>query len=139
MARKQKPASPQNGEAAARAAAQQRHARAQAACQAVLAAFDALEAADGFTGHDTARQYAQMCRVYAAKLRNGNVLSSADFDVAVKLCTAARRALLQLDPALAFAGQPGADALIAAGAAAYTVLEDNHKLGGPASKRPLPF
>lgn len=140
MANKKKPAAKPSADAvAAKAATVQRWARAQQACHAVIDGFDQLETDGGLAEHALALKYVQMCRVYFKKLRNGNVLSSPDFDVAVALCTAARRALLQLDGALQFAGWPQATALQQMGTLAYGVLDDNYRLGGPNSKRPQPF
>ncbi|MCP9758942.1 hypothetical protein EGI20_06380 [Aquitalea sp. S1-19] len=126
-------------DAAMQAATLKRFERAQAACHAVISAFDGFETDGGFEAREPAYKYAQMCRVYAKKLRNSKVLSSADFDIAVGLCTAARRALHLLDPELVFAGLPQAEALQTMAPLAYGVLDDNFKLGGPNSKRPRPF
>lgn len=128
-------------DAAMQAAMLKRFERAQAACHAVISAFDGFDTAGGFEAdtREPAYKYAQMCRVYAKKLRNSKVLSSADFDIAVGLCTAARRALHLLDAELAFTDLPQAEALQAMAPLAYGVLDDNFKLGGPNSKRPRPF
>ena len=58
---------------------------------------DAWEESGGMG--ERAWQYAQMARVYFKKLRNGRVLSSADFDITVLLATAVQRAL-QAEPAV---------------------------------------
>lgn len=126
-------------DAATQAAMLKRFNDAQQACHAAIHAFDVFESAGGFEANEPAYKYAQMCRVYFKKLRNGKVLSSPDFDIAVGLCSAARRALHLLDPALAFTDLAQAEALLAAAPLAYGVLDDNFKLGGADSKRPRPF
>ena len=63
----------------------------------MLAMLDAWEESGGMG--ERAWQYAQMARVYFKKLRNGRVLSSADFDITVLLATAVQRAL-QAEPAV---------------------------------------
>ncbi|WP_024302473.1 hypothetical protein [Pseudogulbenkiania sp. MAI-1] len=95
----------------ARLAQEKRLARAEQACQALMAAFTDLENAGALDAHDTARQYLQMCRVHYRKIRNGKVLGPADFNAAVDVCTSARRALLALDPALNFDNFTTADTL----------------------------
>nr|WP_294863851.1 hypothetical protein [uncultured Pseudogulbenkiania sp.] len=95
----------------ARLGQEKRLARAEQACQALLAGFTELENAGALDAHDTARQYLQMCRVHYRKIRNGKVLGPADFNAAVDVCTSARRALLALDPALNFDSFTPADTL----------------------------
>ena len=63
----------------------------------MLAMLDVWEEQGGMS--ERAWQYAQMARVYFKKLRNGRVLSSADFDITVLLATAVQRAL-QAEPAV---------------------------------------
>ncbi|WP_293766013.1 hypothetical protein [uncultured Aquitalea sp.] len=76
---------------AARQAEEKRFARAEQACRRILDIL-ALEAMDAlFASAERAGQYAGMCRIHARKLRNGKVISPADFNAAVEVCTAAER------------------------------------------------
>ncbi|MDN0085192.1 hypothetical protein QU487_21015 [Crenobacter sp. SG2305] len=95
----------------AKTAELKRFALAEAACQAVMQLFAVMDKSGAFTEHETARQYAQMASVYYRKIRNGKVLSPADFNASVELCTAARRALQALDAEMAFSDWPQAEAL----------------------------
>ncbi|MDN0075396.1 hypothetical protein QU481_10890 [Crenobacter sp. SG2303] len=84
---------------------------AEAACQAVMQLFAVMDKSGEFAEHETARQYAQMASVYYRKIRNGKVLSPADFNASVDLCTAARRALQALDAGMDFSAWSQAEAL----------------------------
>lgn len=111
MAAKPKKPAPAKLGRDAKLALEKRLARAEAACQALMAAFTTLENDGELDTHDTARQYVQMSRVHFKKIRNGKVLGPADFNAAVDVCTSARRALLALDPALDFEGWRAVDTL----------------------------
>jgi hypothetical protein len=125
--KKNKAANPAN---AAKAVLAKRYALAEAACHAVMGVLVPMEKAEAFAEHETARQYAQMARVYYHKIRNGKVLSPGDFNTAVDVCTAARRALKALDPELKFADWPQAEALLEAERQASAVLREYHTLTG---------
>ncbi|SMF43080.1 hypothetical protein [Pseudogulbenkiania subflava] len=128
MAAKPKKSTTANPSRDARLASEKRLARAEKACQSLMAAFTELENAGVLDAHDTARQYLQMCRVHYRKIRNGKVLGPADFNAAVDVCTSARRALLALDPALSFASFPTAEALCTILQQADVVLGDYQQL-----------
>ena len=127
MAVKKKPAAAKpNKEANAQLA--KRLARADAAVNAVWSLLDSLLADDGLAAQPLAEKYAQMAGVYFRKIRNGRVISPADFNAAVEVCTAARRALRSLDAELAFAGHPQQAALTDAANLSYQVLLAHHQL-----------
>ena len=86
----------------AKAVLVKRFAIAEAACKATMDTFAPMDKAGAFADYETARQYAQMASVYYRKIRNGKVLSPSDFNLAVDLCKAARRALQALDPEMKF-------------------------------------
>lgn len=115
-------------DSALRQAADKRHAQAEAACRTVLDTFAALAEDSAWQGCEMAVKYAQMAAVYARKIRNGRVISPADFNAAVEVCTAARRALRSLDAELAFAGHPQQTALTDAANLSYQVLLAHHQL-----------
>jgi hypothetical protein len=125
--KKNKTASPTQ---AAKAQLTKRFALAESACHAVMGVFGEMEKAAAFGEHETARQYAQMAGVFYRKIRNGKVLSPSDFNVAVELCTAARRALQALDPELQFASWPQAEALLEAARLSDAVLKEYQALKG---------
>jgi hypothetical protein len=125
--KKNKTASPAQ---TAKAQLTKRFALAETACRTVMGVFGEMEKADGFAEHETARQYAQMAGVFYRKIRNGKVLSPSDFNVAVELCTAARRALQALDPELQFAGRLQAEALSEAERLSGAVLREYQALKG---------
>ncbi|MBI3145146.1 MAG: hypothetical protein HYZ18_07775 [Pseudogulbenkiania sp.] len=112
----------------AKLALEKRLARAETACQVLMTAFATLENDGELERHDTVRQYVQMCRVHFKKIRNGKVMGPADFNLAVDVCTTARRALLALDPALSFDGWAAAVTLQEALRHADGVLDDYQQL-----------
>lgn len=126
-AKKNKTAAPST---AAKAAQTKRHAIAEAACHTIMSTFAHLAETEGFVGFETARQYAQMAGVYYRKIRNGKIISPADFNLAVDVCTAARRALLALDADLQFANRPDGEALREAVRLAESVLQEYRALTG---------
>ncbi|MCW3478584.1 hypothetical protein OL229_03245 [Neisseriaceae bacterium JH1-16] len=128
MASKPKKAATAKPNQAAKAAELKRFALAEAACQAVMQLFAVMEKNGELAEHEKARQYGQMASIHYRKIRNGKVLSPGDFNAAVELCTAGRRALQALDAELTFANWPQAEALLdaerqtAAVLAAYQAL-----------------
>ncbi|RXZ42014.1 hypothetical protein [Crenobacter cavernae] len=119
---------------AAKAAELKRFALAEAACQAVMQVFAVMEKSDALAEHETARQYAQKAGVFYRKIRNGKILSPADFNLAVELCAAGRRALQALDAKLEFAGWPQAEALLDAERQSRAVLREYRALIAPPTR-----
>lgn len=119
--KKNKTASPSNAE---KAVLLKRYALAEAACHAMMGVLVPMEKAEAFSEHETARQYAQMARVYYHKIRNGKVLSPGDFNTAVDVCTAGRRALKALDAEMKFEGWAQAEALLEANQQAVALLRE---------------
>lgn len=126
MADHKKKSSSKPGQQAKRAQ-EQRYQQAEAASRALMECLTQLEDAGQLAASERASQYANTTRAYFRRLRNGKVLSPADFTAAADVCQSARRALQALDPELAFADLASAEALraaLAAGDAAIAAFQE---------------
>ncbi|BBF85355.1 hypothetical protein DLM_1738 [Aquitalea magnusonii] len=95
-ANKPKPAQP------SRLAEQKRFQRTEDACRRIMDLLFAMQRAERFAEGELAGKYAIMAGIHYRKIRHGKVMSAADFNAAVEVCTAARRCLQQLDASLQF-------------------------------------
>ncbi len=78
--------------------------RAELACNSAMDCLCQLDREGGLASYETAAQYLRMAQIYYKRVRNGKVMGPADFNHAVDVVTAARRALLAIDEQLEFAG-----------------------------------
>lgn len=123
MTKPAKAAAPQDKQAALK-----RFAQAEQVCLQLQTLFAALADDERWQAHDMAPKYAQMAGVYQRKIRNNKVLSAADFNAAVEVCTAARRGLKAFDASLVFDGHPQQTALQTAAQGTYQVLAAHQQL-----------
>ncbi|GGY19347.1 hypothetical protein [Paludibacterium paludis] len=110
---------------------QRRFLRAEEGCRSTLDELLTLEREGGLSSHETAAQYVRMALIYYKRIRNGKVMGPADFNHAVDVATAARRAMSALDPALEFCGHPRQERLAAALRHADGILADYQALKTP--------
>lgn len=108
--RKKKTAAPKPGQQERRAQEQRYH-HAEQACRQLTHLLETLAAAGALDDNEGAAQYLNSTRAYYRRIRNGKVMGPADFTAAADVCACARRALAALDPELAFADRPQAEAL----------------------------
>lgn len=114
-----------------------RFAEAEQAVGATMQLLGKLLVDDALAATPLAEQYVRMCNIHYRKIRNGKVISHEDYQIAVDLCTAARRALRAIDDSLQFADHPRTEALQSLAASCHQVLMTHYNLSTKPG-RPLP-